>query len=70
MTSQAPSTAPTPIKFATQELRALRMLRTRYEEGGDLFSAHEMAHLRFVRWLVQTGRLNVEVCDDPPLSVS
>jgi hypothetical protein len=36
---------------------ALRGLRARYRESRDLFSAHEMAHLRFLRWLVQTGRL-------------
>jgi hypothetical protein len=32
-------------------------LRAYYRQHCDLFSAAELAHLRFVRWLVQTGRL-------------
>jgi hypothetical protein len=36
---------------------AMYALRARYRESRDLFSRREMAHLRFVHWLVQTGRL-------------
>jgi hypothetical protein len=38
-------------------MAALRALRARYKESRDLFSAREMAYLRFLRWLVHTGRL-------------
>ena len=36
----------------------LQALRARYRESRDLFSPCEMAHLRFLRWLVQMGRLS------------
>ena len=36
---------------------ALYTLRARYGESRDLFSPREMAHLRFLRWLIQSGRL-------------
>jgi hypothetical protein len=32
-------------------------LRVRYQWARDLVSAREWARLRFLRWLVQTGRL-------------
>jgi hypothetical protein len=43
--------------FTTGERRALRALRERYRQERDLFSHHEMARLRFLRWLYQRGRL-------------
>ena len=36
---------------------ALHALRDHYRESRDLFGPREIAHLRFLRWLVQTGRL-------------
>jgi hypothetical protein len=36
---------------------AFLRLRARYQQGADLWDERELAHLRFVRWLVQTGRL-------------
>jgi hypothetical protein len=42
----------------TAELtRTWQALRNRYQEDQDLFTARELAHLRFLRWLVRTGRL-------------
>ena len=37
--------------------RDFERLRVRYRWAHDLLSAREWAHLRFLRWLVQTGRL-------------
>ena len=42
---------------AAEEGRALRRLRARYRDDRDLFNSWERAHLCFLRWLVQTGRL-------------
>lgn len=36
-----------------EEIAALRALRDTYLEGHGLFTQREMAHLRFMRWLVQ-----------------
>jgi hypothetical protein len=33
-------------------------LRSRYRQDRDLFTSCELAHLRFLRWLVRTGRLD------------
>ena len=43
--------------FTGGERCALTTLRERYRQGGDHFDERELAHLRFLRWLVQTGRL-------------
>lgn len=43
--------------FSRGERRTLRALRDRYQQDHDLFSAQELAYLRFVRWLYHTGRL-------------
>ena len=48
------STAPT---LTPAERRALRALRARYHQDRDLFTPTEMARLRFLHWLAQTGRL-------------
>jgi hypothetical protein len=45
--------------FTKQEARALEDLRIRFQEDHDLLSAREWAHLRFLRWLVHTGRLEL-----------
>ena len=43
--------------FTPTEQQALRTLRAHYRQDRDLFSLSELARLRFLRWLVQTGRL-------------
>jgi len=50
-------TALAEIPFTEQEARALKALRIRFQEDHDLFGAREWAHMRFLRWLVRTGRL-------------
>ena len=57
--ARAPQTAPTAADsvLTAPEWHTLCALRARYREGRDLFSAGELAHLRFVRWLYQTSRL-------------
>lgn len=51
----APNTTATQGDTATQQ--ALCRLRARYQQDHDLFSRQELARLRFVRWLYQTGRV-------------
>lgn len=43
--------------FSRRERRALRALRARFRQDRDVFGAHEVARLRFVRWLYRSGRL-------------
>lgn len=50
-------TTDTTTAFTTAERRTLRALRSRYQEDNDRFSDREMARLRFIRWLHQTGRV-------------
>lgn len=45
------------VLFTPAEQRALRTLRARYQQDRDLFSPSEFARLRFLRWLIQSGRL-------------
>lgn len=57
-----PSWAVTPERPALSTLTAsqwlaLLMLRRRYQVGQDLWSGHELAALRFLRWLRDAGRL-------------
>ena len=56
MTTVTTTTSPETI-LTRAERRALRSVRSRYAEHLDLFSSHELYHFRFLRWLVQTGRL-------------
>jgi hypothetical protein len=44
-------------RFTPAEWEALRALHLRYQQDHDCFSAHERAHLLFVRWLRETGRI-------------
>jgi hypothetical protein len=44
--------------FGEEEVRALEVLRLRYQENRDRFSPRERAHLHFLRWLVRTQRLD------------
>ena len=46
-----------PFSFTCPEWLALLHLRRRYQEGHDLWSDHELARLRFFRWLRTTGRI-------------
>lgn len=50
----APSSLPA---LTSQEWVALLVLRRRYREGQDLWDARELAHLRFLRWLHNAGRV-------------
>jgi hypothetical protein len=43
--------------FSRQEWVALLELRRRYQAGHDLWSAHELEHLRFMRWRYTTGKV-------------
>jgi hypothetical protein len=40
--------------FSETEFDALQSLRTRYQTGQHLFTERELAHLRFLRWLVHS----------------
>jgi hypothetical protein len=55
-TTQTAGHAPAPT-FSPAESSALRALRAEYQQHRDLFSAREMAHLRFQHWLYRTGRV-------------
>jgi hypothetical protein len=45
------------VAFTHSQWQALRALRRRYRQDHDLLSAHELARLRFVRWLYRSGRV-------------
>ncbi|MGI8827317.1 MAG: hypothetical protein ACR2JC_17070 [Chloroflexota bacterium] len=49
---QTPATS-----FTPDQHRALRELRIRYEQDCDQFSRRERAHLHFLRWMYNLGRL-------------
>ncbi len=55
MTQTPPSDLLAP--FTPAEQRVLHTLRAQYRQDRDLFSPSELARLRFLRWLVQAGRL-------------
>ena len=46
-----------PAIFTWAQWRDLLAIREQYRQGRDLFSERERAHLRFLHWLYQTGRL-------------
>jgi hypothetical protein len=56
MTTPTGSPAPTTL-LSRAEWHALRVLRARYQQDRDLLSERERAHVRFLRWLYETGRL-------------
>jgi hypothetical protein len=58
MTNTTPRGATTEEAVSAVQTRAWQALRNRYREDQDLFTARELAHLRFLRWLVRTGRLD------------
>lgn len=43
--------------LAPDAVQRLVALRRRFEEGQDRFTERELAYLNFLRWLVQSGRL-------------
>jgi hypothetical protein len=43
--------------FSASEWSVLRALRAYYQVTRDLFSARELGHLSFMRWLYRTGRI-------------
>jgi hypothetical protein len=53
----SPAGEPASGTFSAPEWRALAALHARFQEGHDLFSERELAHLRFLRWLREEGRL-------------
>jgi hypothetical protein len=58
-TAETRTIEPTPaLTFTVAEWCALFALRTRYRQDHDLFSRRELEHLRFIRWLYRTGRLD------------
>jgi hypothetical protein len=44
-------------RVPSEERHALHTLRERYQHDHDFFSARELARLRFLRWLYETGRV-------------
>ena len=52
------TTTGTQTERTAEELRSLRALRRRYRGDRDLFSEAELARLRFIRWLVKSGRMS------------
>lgn len=49
--------APAEAPFTDEETRALEAVRSRFQQDHDVLSARERERLCFLRWLVQTGRL-------------
>jgi hypothetical protein len=45
------------LMFTVREREAFIALRIRYQQSHDLLDERELAHLRFIRWLCQTGRI-------------
>jgi hypothetical protein len=43
--------------FTSVEAQALRALRDRFQRSRDQFAGRELARLRFLRWLYETGRV-------------
>ncbi len=52
--------------FTEAESQALWKLRARYRQEHGRWSAHELAQLRFLRWLYRTNRLGVGHGTSPP----
>jgi hypothetical protein len=58
-TPESPQIAET--TFSADEARVLEALQSRYRNDHDIFSPRELAHLRFLRWSVDSGRLRTEL---------
>jgi hypothetical protein len=48
----------TGMRFSEMECNALQSLRTKYQPEQHVFTALELAHLRFQRWLVRSPGWN------------
>ena len=48
---------PLTLWFSQRERHLLRMLRADYPVRRDFLGTGELRHLRFIRWLYQTGRV-------------
>jgi len=58
LTEVTPHAVPERLRVFTPAERAhLRVLRDRYQVNRTPFTTRELAHLHFVRWLHQTGRV-------------
>lgn len=60
--SSAKNACPVPMAppyevFTQEEWTLIEALRALYEQGLDVLCPVERAHVRFLRWLVETGRL-------------
>jgi hypothetical protein len=42
------------MRFSLREYEALGALRQTFQAGDDLFTSHELARLRFLRWLIRS----------------
>lgn len=49
--------------FTLDEWHTLQRLQLRYQQDHDLLTEHDVVRLRFVRWLVATGRLDSDGAD-------
>jgi hypothetical protein len=56
-TNNAAAAAVPTVVFTNYERARLDALRARYQGNQDMFTGREMARLRFLRWLVQNGRI-------------
>jgi hypothetical protein len=52
MESENRPTAPE-MSFTETQSELLGKLRSRYQQDGGLFTARELSHLRFMRWLLE-----------------
>lgn len=52
------STASVEAPFTDEETRALEALRSRFQQDHDVLSARERERLCFLRWLIESGRLD------------
>ena len=52
-----PSPAAVKLPFTLEEARALNAVRIRFGGDHDILSARERERLRFLRWLIRSGRL-------------
>jgi|GEM_PF-1551754 hypothetical protein len=57
-TIQAPLSEVSMSAFTCRQWVTLLALRRRYRAGNDLWSARELAYLRFLRWRRTTGHLD------------
>jgi hypothetical protein len=64
-TNTRESTEVAETAFSEEQARSLETLRIRFQEDHDFFGPLERAHLRFLRWLVRTERLDPSASRQP-----